>query len=71
MASSKPPASGPTCTRCRQSLSTGSTFCVACGFNNGREDLARNQLSIGQQLERRNEERSFWRNLIGLRWVSR
>lgn len=71
MAAPTPPASGPSCTRCRQPLPAGTTFCLACGFNNGGEAFAKKQLSVGLELQRRGESQSFWRRLIGLKWLTK
>jgi hypothetical protein len=45
-----------TCYRCRQPLTEGSNFCVACGFHNEGATIDKT-LQVHQQLENR---RQWW-----------
>jgi hypothetical protein len=58
------------CSRCRQPLPTGTSYCVACGCNN--EGLLDNKISaVGRQLEDRRNWENLCRMFPFLRWFEK
>ena len=58
------------CSRCRQPLPAGTSYCVACGCNN-ESVLDGKVSSIGRQLESRKEWENLCRMFPFLRWFEK
>lgn len=58
------PENGPVCARCQQQLAAGTTYCVACGFQNEADGLVGRQMAIESELTKRRNFGSFLRKLF-------